>query len=75
MILTNDIFNLGKSSNNGWNGKQMKLLGIFKLYSGWRKDLIGKDFNENTIQEFISLKDFHFKQKIKEGRNVKKKVF
>jgi len=25
MILTNDIFNLGKSSNNGWNGKQMEL--------------------------------------------------
>lgn len=61
MILTPQIFEQGKSSNNGWNNKQLALFGIVKPFKrGWRRRIIGQDFPEETIQKFLELKDFHF---------------
>jgi len=74
MILTKEIFELGKSSNNGWNLTQIRLFGVDKLYKGWQMDLTGKDFPESIIKEFIELKDLHFKKRIEKGGLVKMKV-
>lgn len=59
MILTLETFEKGKSSKGGWNKKQYVLLGISKLYNGWKLDIIGKDYPEETINQFLSLKDDH----------------
>lgn len=74
MKITQEIINKGKSSNGGWNMLQAKALGIDKLYKGWMTDLIGCEVSSNKVQEFLDLKDFHFKKKLDKGKNVKKKI-
>jgi 5-methylcytosine-specific restriction protein A len=59
MILTLEIFDKAKSSNGALNKKQHVLLGIPKLYNGWKRDIIGKDYPEEIINQFILLKDDH----------------
>lgn len=61
MILTEEIFEKGKSSNNGWNIKQLRVFGIQTWKKGWKRSLIGKDFPEESINMFLALKDTHFK--------------
>tara|TARA_R110000868_G_C10683294_1_gene747661 strand:+ start:336 stop:827 length:492 start_codon:yes stop_codon:yes gene_type:complete len=75
MILTKEIFDLGKSSNNGWNKHQLALLGVgYPLPSGWMKEVIGADFPSEVLKQFVDLKDSHFKEKLKKGELIKKKV-
>lgn len=61
MILTKEIFEQGKSRNGAWNGKQLALFGLVfsKMKKGWKKTIIGKDYDESKIQEFLRLKDSH----------------
>lgn len=61
MILTEQILNQGKSNNGGWNAKQMECLNSYPLVKGWKRRLIGKDFPEEVINNFISLKNDHIK--------------
>lgn len=70
MILTNEIFEKGKSINNGWNMEQMSLLGIKTLTKGWKKVIIGKDFPEETIKRFLELKDNHLSEKKKKSLTI-----
>lgn len=74
MILTQELFNKGKSSNNGWNNEQLKCLGLTKTFKGWKNTIIGKDFPEEKLKEFIDLKDLHFKKRLLRGDCLKKKV-
>lgn len=63
MILTNEIMELGKSARGAWSHRQLKLLGVKpnqnKLPSGWKRKVIGRDYDEEVIAEFIALKDVH----------------
>lgn len=65
MILTKELFELGKSSNNGWSEEQLRLFGIEKylLIKGWKHTIIGKDFPKEVIDRFLALKDAHLKGK------------
>lgn len=74
MILTQDIFEKGKSSKGGWNKKQYVLLGIQKLYNGWKLDIIGKDYPEETINQFLLLTDDHLIKKIPDPPKSKEPV-
>lgn len=72
MILTKEIFELGKSSNNGYNTQQLRVLGLVGFESRWKRKVIGKDFPEDVINRFLELKDAHFKnQKAIKDRNKK----
>lgn len=78
MILTDEILNKGKSSNNGWNLLQLECFGCVPLRKGWRERIIGKDFPESKINKFLELKDVHFKKALKNNeyipRDVEKKI-
>lgn len=74
MIFTKELLEKGKSSGGGWNNKQLSALGITDCSKGWKFRIIGKDIPEKNIALFLELKDAHFKTKIENGKNVKKKV-
>jgi len=60
MKLTNEVLELGLSSNGGWSNKQLKLLGVkTPLRKGWKELLIGTFHNESTIDLFLKMKDAH----------------
>lgn len=63
ITFTKDILNQGKSSNNGWNKKQLEALGVTKLKKGWVNILLGKSFKEEQIKQFLELKDYHFRNR------------
>lgn len=74
MIMSKQLFERGKSSNGGWNTEQVTLLGESMKNSGWAKRCVGKDYPEEIINEFIALKDAHFRRKLDAGFLLKKKV-
>jgi len=60
MILTYKILNTGSSSNGGWSRKQLELLGVqWPLKQGWKAKIIGLDFSDATISEFLALRNSH----------------
>ena len=59
MVVTEKIILQGKSFNGGWSAKQIELLGDVPFVSGWKKRVIGKDLPEQTIKQFLDLKDKH----------------
>lgn len=63
MILTKEILERGKSSNGGWNRKQLNVFGIPDFKEKWKRKIIGKDFSESVIKEFLSFHDAHLKDK------------
>jgi hypothetical protein len=69
IILTREIFEQGRSSNGGYSGGQLSVLGIssIKLNKGWPKSIIGKSFHPESIRQFLELKDSHLKQKKKKS--------
>ena len=70
MIMTKEILDQGMSDRGGWSGRQWKLLGInHNKCKGWKRRLMGTEFPDEVIREFISLKNAHFKT----GFNTKKK--
>lgn len=77
IVVTRELLNEGKSSNNGWNNAQVEaILGHplpnGQLYSGWFSDMIGRECTQEQIDMFLSLKNAHFKdghkQRLKENR-------
>lgn len=63
MILTKEIFYEGISSRGGWNSKQVAVLGESMKVGGWVGRVIGKDYPEETINQFLKLKDAHLSKK------------
>ncbi len=62
MIVTKEIFDLGKSSNGSWSGKQLALFGVtISFNKGWKRTIIGHHWPRETISQFINLKDKHLK--------------
>ena len=60
MILTKEILDAGKSSLGGYTNKQLALIGLkLQLPAGWKREVIGKEFTEEALKEFITLKDAH----------------
>lgn len=70
MLLTDEIVDNAMSINGGWNLKQMNALGLPQWQRGWRKKLVGHDFSEESINEFLLLKDSHLNP-----RKLKKSQF
>jgi hypothetical protein len=63
VIITEEILELGKSSNGGWSKYQFSLLGITwgkkGLKPGWKDRIIGKEFESSRVEKFITEKDKH----------------
>ena len=64
MQLTLQILEQGKSRYGCWSAKQFALLGLnfHKLKKGWMGEIVGQDFPEDVIAEFIRLKDAHLEK-------------
>ncbi len=62
---TRRMFELGKSSHNGYNKWQLKVLGITwqTLKKGWMKRLLRNEYSKETMEKFIFYKDLHLKNK------------
>ncbi len=66
MILTDEILDKGKSIRGSWNEAQLKILGTTTSNNkGWKKDVLGKEFTEEQINEFLSLTNSHLIKKEK----------
>ena len=65
VVITKEIMEQGKSSNNGWNRKQIKALGDNQDVSGWMNRILGKRVRPSAIQLFLNLKNAHIKKKNK----------
>jgi len=74
MIFTKELFEKGKSSNGGWNNRQLAAIGIegIKKRRGWPAQIIGKDLPREAIELFLSLKDAHFNPEKLERLQIKK---
>jgi hypothetical protein len=74
--MTLAILNRGKSSNNGFNKKQLAILGEPDQISGWRQRILSRQYTEKQLKEFFALKDAHFKNgnKLLKAQRRKKKV-
>jgi len=60
MILTKEHLLAARSDLNGYSDKQFALIGIKRpIPTGWRKAVIGMDFPEEVIKEFVALKNAH----------------
>lgn len=59
IIITNEIIEKGKSTNGGWNKKQLEIIGVTSMKKGWKKRLIGKYISQERVAEFLKLKDSH----------------
>lgn len=58
MTLTNEIIESAKSDNGGYNSTQVAVLGM-SLKTKWKKHVVNKDFPEDIIEKFISLRNAH----------------
>jgi hypothetical protein len=59
MIITSETLEKGLSKNGGYSLKQLNLFGVKKFSKGWKKDLIGRSFPRELVNQFIDLKDRH----------------
>lgn len=62
--MTKEIFERALSSRGSLSSKQLRLIGLkFKnLPAGWKDSVIGKEFDDDVIKEFLELKDAHLKK-------------
>lgn len=64
MILLGEHLAQGKSKRGGWSRYQVEILGLkWPLRKGWKSHILGQDFPEALIKEFIASKDAHVKCK------------
>jgi hypothetical protein len=82
MILTKEMLLAARSSMGGYTNKQLALIGLkLPMVDTWKRDMIGKDFPEEALNEFVALKDAHLTpEKIvklkaqREARKVKRRA-
>jgi hypothetical protein len=71
--LTRRIMRLGKSCKNGLSMKQLRVLGVTKEKKGWKKQILGKEFPQHVIKQFLDLKNEHIDWEKEEFKKPKKK--
>jgi len=59
IIITKEILDAGRSSRGLWSMEQIKTLGVTSFSVSLPKTVIGKEFPEEIVQEFLALKDKH----------------
>ena len=59
IVITSETLEKGLSKNGGYSLKQLNLFGVKKFSKGWKKDLIGRSFPRELVNQFIDLKDRH----------------
>ena len=58
--ITREILELAKSDLGGYSDKQFALVGISRpIPKGWRKKVVGQEFPDASVTEFIALKNAH----------------
>lgn len=58
--ITREILELAKSDLGGYSDKQFALVGIYRpIPKGWRKKVVGQEFPDESVTEFITLKNAH----------------
>lgn len=74
-ILTKDMLEAGKSIKGQWGRLQLWILGINVLTCkpGWMKTIIGKNYTDERIHDFLALKDKHLANNKSPMRSFKKK--
>lgn len=73
ITMTEDLLNSGKSMNGGWNYDQTAILGAGNPpRKGWKKAIIGLDYNEQIIELFLELRHLTPKQRLKYKHEIKK---
>jgi hypothetical protein len=74
ITLTSRIMRLGKSCKNGLSMKQLRILGVTKEKKGWKKQILGKEFPQHVIKQFLDFKNEHIDwEKEKFNKSKKKK--
>ena len=64
IILTKELFEKGTSLNGAWSNKQLKCFGINAKEKGWTQSIIGKDFPQTKLQEYIAKKVERFEMSL-----------
>lgn len=61
MKFTLEHLEQGRSKYGAWSGRQLALVGlnVNNLKKGWVSRLVGQDFPEHIIKEFVDLKNAH----------------
>jgi len=60
--ITKEILDAGRGSRNMWNMQQVKLFGIDSMSVSLTKTVIGKEFPEEVVEQFLALRDAHLTQ-------------
>lgn len=63
VYLNERMLNRGKSVRNGWNKKQIELFGVNMSVRGWKKKILNKWYPQEVYDDFLKLKNYHFKKK------------
>lgn len=63
LVITEKFLENGKSVRGAWSMKQIRLLGIRKLYKGWKDDIIGNPITKQNYDKFLELKNKHLSRK------------
>lgn len=61
MTLTEELLTAGLSERGGYSRRQLDLLGVaWPPLRGWKKTVVGKDFPDAVVKEFLRLSDRPF---------------
>lgn len=59
-ILTKEIMDAAKSTLGGYSNAQLALIGLkLPVMPAWRRSVVGKEFPDEALREFVALKDKH----------------
>lgn len=75
IILTKELIERGKSSNGGWNKRQLAIFGLsYPLDRGWINRLVGREVTDKRYADFLHYKDTHIKRKKGKAKVIHKEV-
>lgn len=72
-ILTKEIFKQALSAKNMLRPAQFRALGYDNIFKGWRSFLIGKEFTQRQLDEFVLLRKGGVALSVKDKEKVKLK--
>ena len=59
ITITKEILESGRGSRGMWNLQQVKLFGITSMSVSLPKTILGKEFPEEVVKQYLALKDAH----------------